>query len=71
MPTDKRTGPIDAVVQWMMATYFELSSLAPVKFPPHKPYIVATFTVCLVKFEDNGEKILYVDLRTQHVVEQM
>ena len=55
----------------MMATYFELSSLAPVKFPPHKPYIVATFTVCLVKFEDNGEKIPYVDLRTQHVVEQM
>ena len=21
---------------------------------PHKPYIVATFTVCLVKCEDNG-----------------
>ena len=55
----------------MMATYFELSSLAPVIFPPHKPYIVATFAVCLVNFEDNGEKILYVDLRTQHVVGQM
>ena len=24
-------------------------------------YIVATFTVCLVKCEDNGERILYVD----------
>ena len=45
----------------MMATYFELTSLARVKFPPHKPYIVATFTVCLVKCEDNGERILYVD----------
>ena len=55
----------------MMATYFELTSFAPVKFPPHKPSIVATFTVCLVKFEDNGEKIPYVDLRMQHVVEQM
>ena len=50
----------------MMATYFELISLARVKFPPHKPYIVATFTVCLVKWEDkvkceDGERILYVD----------
>ena len=25
----------------MMATYFELTSLARVKFLPHKPYIVA------------------------------
>ena len=33
----------DAVVQWMMATYFELASLARVKFPPHKPYIVAKY----------------------------
>ena len=40
-------------------------SFARVKFPPHKPYIVATFTVCLVKCEDNGESILYVD-GTQH-----
>ena len=51
----------------MMATYFELTSLARVKFPPHKPYIVATFTVCLVMCKDkcmncenNGERILYV-----------
>ena len=44
----------------MMATYFELTSLARVKFPPHKPSIVATFTVCLVKCEDNGERIMYV-----------
>ena len=51
----------DAVVQWMMATYFELRSLARIKFAPHKPYIVATFTVCLVKWEYNGERILYVD----------
>ena len=42
----------------MMATYFELTLLARVQFPPHKPYIVATFTVCLVKFE---ERILFVD----------
>ena len=33
----------DAVVQWMMATYFELTSLARVKFPPHKPYIVTKY----------------------------
>ena len=39
------------IVQWMMATNFELTSLARVKFPPHEPYIVATFTVCLVKWE--------------------
>ena len=45
----------------MMATYFELRSLARIKFAPHKPYIVATFTVCLVKWEYNGERILYVD----------
>jgi hypothetical protein len=25
------------MMQWMMATYFELTSLARVKFPPHKP----------------------------------
>ena len=31
----------DAVVQWMMATYFELTSLAHVNFPPHKPYMVS------------------------------
>ena len=41
----------------MMATYFELTSVTPVEFPPHK---LATITVCLVKCEDNGEKILYV-----------
>ena len=46
-----RPSEHDAVVQWMMATYFELTSVAHVKFPPHKPYIVATFTVCLVKCE--------------------
>ena len=34
----------DAVVQWMMATYIKLTLLAHVYFPPHKPYIVATFT---------------------------
>ena len=45
----------------MMATYFELTSLSRAKFPPHKPYIVASITVCLVKCEDNGESILYVD----------
>ena len=28
----------------MMATYFKLTLLAHVHFPPHKPYIVATFT---------------------------
>ena len=48
-----------------MATYFELTSLARVKFPPHEPYIVATFIVCLVggqvKCEDSGERILYVE----------
>ena len=33
----------DAVVQWMMATYFELTSLACVKFPPHKPCIVTKY----------------------------
>ena len=52
----------------MMATYFELTSLARVKFPPHKPYIVATFTVCLVKCEDNGERILYVDGQEHRIV---
>ena len=44
----------------MMATNFELILLARVKFPPHKPYIVATLTVCLVMWKDNGERILYV-----------
>ena len=38
-----RPSDRDAVVQWMMATYFELSSFAPVKFPPHKPSIVAKY----------------------------
>ena len=33
----------DAVVQWMMATFFELTSLAPVKFPPHKPSIATKY----------------------------
>ena len=32
-----------SVLQWMMATYFELTSLARVKFPPHEPYIVAKY----------------------------
>ena len=54
----------DALVQRMMATYFELTSLARVKFPPHKPHIVTTFTVCLVKCKDNGERILNVDERS-------
>ena len=27
----------------MMATYFELTSLARVKFPPYKPFIVAKY----------------------------
>ena len=31
-------------MQWMMATHFKLTLLAHVHFPPHKPYIVATFT---------------------------
>ena len=57
-----------AVVQWMMATLFELTQLARVKFPPHKPYIVATITVCLVKCEDNGERILYVDGHERSIV---
>ena len=52
----------------MMATYFELTSLAHVKFPPHKPYIVATFNVCLVKCKDNDERILYVDGRIVKLV---
>ena len=52
----------------MMATYFELTSLAPVKFPPHKPYIVTTFTVCLVKCKENGERILYVDGQVRSIV---
>ena len=51
-----------------MATYFELTSLAREKSPPHKPYIVATFTVCLVKYEDNSERILYVDYQERSVV---
>ena len=46
----------------MMATYLKLTTLARVKFPPHKPYIVATFTVCLVKCEDNGGKDSIVDV---------
>ena len=54
----------------MMATYFELTSLAHVKFPPRKPYIVATFTVCVVKCEDNGERILYVDGQERSIVKQ-
>ena len=45
--------------------YEHAAALARAKFPPRKPYIVATFTVCLVKCEDNGERILYVP-RTQH-----
>ena len=36
----RRPGERDAVVQWIMAVYFELTSLARVKFPPHKPYII-------------------------------
>ena len=41
---ETRQSLCDAVVQWMMATYFKLTLLAHVHFPPHKPYIVATFT---------------------------
>ena len=52
----------------MMATYIELASLARVKFRPHKLYIVAAFTVCLVKCEDNGERILYVDGQEHSIV---
>ena len=55
-------------VQWMMATYFELTSLARIKVSPHKPYIVATFTVGLVKCENNGERILYVDGQEHSIV---
>ena len=32
-----RPSERDAVAQRMMATYFELTSLARVKCPPHKP----------------------------------
>ena len=41
---ETRQSVCDAVVQWMMATYFKLTLLARVHFPPHKPYIVVTFT---------------------------
>ena len=41
---ETRQSLCDAVVQWMMATYFKLTLLVHVHFPPHKPYIVATFT---------------------------
>ena len=41
---ETRQSLCDAVVQWMMATYFKLTLLAHVHFPPHKPYIVVTFT---------------------------
>ena len=56
-----------AVVQWMMATYFKLTLLGHVHFPPHKPSIVATFTQNSfgVKCEDNG-KGFYGEPRTQH-----
>ena len=52
----------------MMAAYFERTSLARVQYPPLKPYIVTTFTVCLVKHEDNGERILYVDGQERSIV---
>ena len=48
---ETRPSERDAVVQWMMASYFELTSLARVNFPPHEPYNDTTFTVCLVKWE--------------------
>ena len=41
---ETRQSVCDAVVQWMMATHFKLTLLARVHFPPHKPYIVVTFT---------------------------
>ena len=41
---ETRQSVRDAVVQWMRATYFKLTLLADVHFPPHKPYIVAAFT---------------------------
>ena len=33
-----------ALVQWDDGYIFKLTLLAHVKFPPHKPYIVTTFT---------------------------
>ena len=40
----KRSGHlVNVIVQCMMATYFELTSLARVKYPPHKPYIVVKY----------------------------
>ena len=47
---------------------FKLIFLARVKFPLHKPYIVATFTVCLVKCEDNSERILHEDGQQHSIV---
>ena len=60
---ETRQSVCDAVVQWMMATYFKLTLLTHAYFPPHKPYVVATITAnChlysqheFVKCEDNGE----------------
>ena len=54
---ETRQSLCDAVVQWMMATHFKLTLLTHVHFPPHKPYIVATFThnMNLKNAEDNGE----------------
>ena len=50
-------------VQRFADFYFKLTLLARVHFPPHKPYIVATFTHnmnfktmrTMVNYEDNGE----------------
>ena len=43
------------IVQWMMATYFELTSLA------RHLYCLFSEVGGQVKCEDNGERILYVD----------
>ena len=54
---ETRQSVCDAVVQWMMATHFKLTLLSHVHLPPHKPYIVATFTHNMIEFvkcEYNG-----------------
>ena len=41
----------DAVVLCMIATYFELTSLARVKFPPHNPVMLRSMSCMMYSYD--------------------